>query len=109
MASPSIRRASVCEHWAMTSGEWSGRRAQVALERVRAKGMRNAEPCCLCMQPIDYTLRLPDPMSCSVQHLKSRATHPHLTWDSLNWGPAHLVCNQRAGTGDALDIGDVSW
>ena len=88
---------------------WGGRRATEALAYVKAMGSRNHTPCCLCHMPIDYTLtkrgRLPDPMSCSVQHLKSRASHPELTWVRSNWAPAHLICNQRQGKNEEPDLG----
>lgn len=73
--------------------EWGGRRAQRALEQVRAWGEARGIPCCICGQPIDYRLRKPDPRSCSVQHVKPRRSFPHLTWDPRNWAPAHLLCN----------------
>lgn len=88
---------------------WGGRRSQKALEQMKARGKRNSTPCVICLTPIDYGLEYPDPQSCSVQHLKSRHHHPELTWDPLNWAPAHLCCNQSAGTGDSLDIGPSAW
>lgn len=79
--------------------EWGGDRAQAALRRVRADGARHNKPCCLCDQPIDYTLRYPHPMSCTVQHVKARSLHPELTWDPTNWSPCHARCNSAAGNG----------
>ncbi len=74
---------------------WEGRRRADALRRVRADGARHRKPCVLCGKPIDYSLRYPHPQSCTVEHLKPRATHPELTWDPGNHAPAHLVCNQK--------------
>lgn len=88
--------------------EWSGRRAQAALEKVRARGRRLGLPCTLCHEPINYDLPSRDPRGCSVQHVKSRNLYPHLTWDPHNWLPAHLVCNQRAGDGQTFDLGVTS-
>ena len=75
---------------------WGGRRARAALARVKARGARNQTPCCLCEAPIDYRLDYPDPWSCSVEHVKARATYPELTWDPANHAPAHLQCNISA-------------
>lgn len=85
---------------------WGGRRAVAALDWVRAKGRRENLPCCICRQPIDYSLR-GDPEACSVQHIKSRNLYPELTWVRSNWGPAHLRCNTAAGDGSRalLDLG----
>ena len=80
--------------------EWGGRRAQAALEQVRANGHRNRTPCCICLQPINYKLRKPDPGACTVQHIKSRKRFPELTWDPANWAPAHATCNYAEGTGE---------
>lgn len=93
---------------------WAGRRAQDALTRVKANGRANRTPCALCTQRIDYSLTYPHPMSCSVQHIKSRHHWPELTWDPTNHAPAHLTCNQQAGaghnprTGVAADLGVTS-
>lgn len=44
----------------------------------------------------------------SVQHVKPRSTHPHLTWDPTNWKPAHLRCNQGQGTKTIDELGMTS-
>ena len=99
---------------------WAGRRATDALRRVRADGARHNKPCILCQGEIDYTLKYPHPMSCSVEHVKPRAFHPELTWDFANMAPCHLQCNKRAargvdrsagggqGAADQPDLGVVS-
>lgn len=88
---------------------WGGRRAQEALARVKAEGRRRRSPCCICQQPIDYSLPSTDPWGCTVQHIRSRKQFPHLTWAPTNWGPAHRDCNTSAGAGDNLDdLGAVS-
>lgn len=92
---------------------WAGRRKVEALKRVKALGRarRPPSPCCICEQPINYALEYPHPQSCSVQHLKSRATHPHLTWEPSNWAPAHLDCNKAAGAREVTGLGvtSVEW
>ncbi|NWN89198.1 MAG: HNH endonuclease [Micrococcaceae bacterium] len=87
---------------------WSGRRATKALEHIKATGRRNNTPCCICNQPIDYNLPSTDPNGCSLQHLKSRALYPQLTWDPANWAPAHLHCNQTEGKEATVGIGTTS-
>lgn len=89
---------------------WGGRRAAKALERVRATGRRHNLPCVICDGPIDYALRWPHTMSCSVQHIRPRSSHPELTWTPSNWAPAHLTCNSAAGDGtaDPYDLGPTS-
>ena len=88
--------------------EWSGARAQKALAQVRAFGKANALPCCICEQPIDYDLRKPAKQACSVQHVKSRKTHPHLTWEPSNYAPCHADCNSSQGSEQASGLGLVS-
>lgn len=88
---------------------WGGRKAQAALRLVKADGRRHHRPCILCGEPIDYDLEYPHPRSCSVQHIKSRYHYPELTWDRTNWSACHLQCNQQAGTGESLDLGETAW
>ena len=66
-------------------------------------------PCCICGQPIDYTLKHPDPGSFSVQHLKDWHNHPELREEPTNLDSAHLGCNSSEGTsGPKPPIGDTS-
>lgn len=88
--------------------EWSGRRAQDALERVRAYGQAHNVPCVICGLPIDYSLRKPHKQACTVQHTKSRELYPHLTWDPSNWAPAHADCNSGERAADRAGLGVVS-
>ena len=84
------------------------RRFRLLAANVRAR----RRPCCLCGQPIDYTLDWPDPGSFSVQHIKSWKTHPHLRFDPANLDAAHLSCNgaeQGRGTGPALGSTSRRW
>ena len=72
--------------------------------------MLHSLACYICCGPIDYALTYPHPMSCSVQHIKSRHHYPELTWDPTNWAPAHLTCNKEAGDGtsDPYNLGITS-
>lgn len=87
---------------------WAGRRRVEALERVKADGRRTNAPCVICRLPINYSLEYPNPMSCSVQHLKSRSSHPHLTWVPSNWAPSHLECNTSLGNREWQGLGVMS-
>jgi hypothetical protein len=67
--------------------------------RLVANLKMQRRPCCRCRQPIDYTLRWPDPQSFSTDHYPhSLSSHPHLAEDPANLDAAHLVCNQSAGS-----------
>lgn len=55
-----------------------------------------------CGQLIDLTLRHPDPMSATVNHIIPVSGLPWddpLCYDQANLEPMHLVCNQRLGDG----------
>lgn len=73
-----------------------GRRHNEASARLRTEH----RPCWLCGQPIDYTLTWPDPASFSLDHIKSRATHPLLEHEPTNHAAAHLSCNSSRQTND---------
>lgn len=68
-------------------------RQAIAAVRRRAAG---GEPCILCGKPIDVTLKYPDPMSCTLQHIKQLANGGSLL-DPSNHAPSHSVCNSRDG------------
>jgi len=65
--------------------------------QLRANLRLQRRPCCICHQPIDYTLDYPDPDSFSVEHVHDWATHPHLREDPTNLDAAHLRCNTTQG------------
>ncbi len=93
----------------MSIPTWGGRRAVAALNQVKAEGRRKRTPCCLCHQPIDYSIPSTDPRGCTVQHIQSRKLFPQLTWSPSNWAPAHKGCNESAGDGrEASDEGVTS-
>jgi len=72
---------------------------------VRAK----RRPCCLCGQPIDYTLDRGHPQSFTVEHIQPISTHPHLAEDPSNMDAAHRSCNSSRGNGPRkTDLGVTS-
>lgn len=68
--------------------------------RLRADAAAARRPCWLCGQPIDYTLRKPDPACFSLDHVKPISTHPQLEHDPTNHAPAHLGCNSSRSARD---------
>lgn len=76
--------------------------------KLHAEQKAKRRPCCICSQPIDYSLRWPDPGSFSVQHIKDWDTHPELREDPANLDSAHLSCNSSAGKHGKPTIGDTS-
>ena len=79
-------------------------------ERLKAEVRARRAGCCRCGQPIDYSLRYPDPASFSVDHYPyPLATHPHLAEEPTNLAGAHLRCNKGAGDRGVLpDVGATS-
>lgn len=53
--------------------------------------------CCICGQPIDYTLDPKEPGSFTVEHLYPLSTHPHLAEDPANLDASHRGCNSQRG------------
>ena len=76
--------------------------------RLKAEVRARRRPCCLCGQPIDYSLPHPDPGSFSVQHLKDWHRYPELREDPTNLDAAHLGCNSSAGQDGKPTLGDAS-
>lgn len=60
-------------------------------DRHRAIIAKGQPPCAICGQPIDYTLRHPDPRSYVVDHVQPLAKGGTDTLD--NKQPAHRDCN----------------
>lgn len=56
---------------------------------------RDGSVCSICEEPVDLTLRRPDPMSPSVDHYVPRARGG--TDIEANLRLAHIVCNVRKG------------
>lgn len=94
------------------AGPNSGRRGR-NWNRLKANLRAQHRPCCICGQPIDYTLRWPDPQCFTVQHIKPWSTHPHLREDPANLDAAHLSCNTSLSDRDQstaqLDNVSESW
>lgn len=87
---------------------WGGRRRQRFAKQLATQQL----PCCICGQPIDYTLTYPDPDSFSVEHRVPKAIRPDLTLDPANMGAAHLKCNQSRGKHDykpSLGTTSTEW
>lgn len=78
----------------------SAGRTSRRFRKLAANLRARRRPCCLCSQPIDYTLSWPHPQSFSVQHLKSWRDHPHLREDPGNLDACHLGCNASEGNRD---------
>lgn len=68
----------------------SSRRYRKLVANLRAQ----RRPCCICGDPIDYSLEYPHKRSFSAQHKKAFSTHPHLREDPANLDAAHLDCNR---------------
>lgn len=82
-------------------------------KRLAANLRAQRRPCCICRQPIDYSLQWPHPDSFSVEHILPWSTHPHLREDPSNLDAAHYSCNSSKGDGVRStrltgQLGDVS-
>lgn len=62
----------------------------------RAILKKTATICALCGMPIDKSLRFPDPMSVSIDHIIPVALGGKSTLDNLQ--ATHLICNKAKGT-----------
>lgn len=90
------------------AGPNAGRRGK-RWQRLKANQRAKRLPCCICKQPIDYSLHHPDPRSFSVQHIHDWKGHPELREDPSNLDSAHLGCNSSEGTnGPKPEIGATS-
>jgi len=82
--------------------------------RQHAKNHHNpngpkGEPCWICGQPIDYTLKFPHPQSWSLDHAIPIKHNPRLMLEPNNFRSAHLHCNNNRGTDTpAADLGQPS-
>ena len=68
-------------------------------DQHRAAIRRSKPPCAICEQPIDYTLKSPDPMSFEVDHVvpldSGRTPDERAALDVLaNKQATHRVCNR---------------
>jgi 5-methylcytosine-specific restriction endonuclease McrA len=67
-------------------------RSTTTRDRDRAAIKRTKPPCGICQQPIDYTLKSPDPMSFEVDHVIALANGGADTLD--NKQASHRKCNR---------------
>lgn len=56
---------------------------------------KTAQVCALCGMPIDKTLKYPNPMSISIDHIIPVALGGQSTLDNLQ--ATHLICNKEKG------------
>lgn len=68
-----------------------------------AQRVRAGEPCALCGQPIDLSLRYPAPMSFVVDHILPTAHGGSDHYDQLQ--PAHARCNRQRSDVPAANVG----
>lgn len=70
--------------------------------RMRERVLKASQICAYCGEAIDMTLKWPDPMSASVDHIipvsQLPANSPLLT-SAKNGRSMHLGCNSRRGNG----------
>lgn len=69
-------------------------RSTTIRDRDRARFRRSQAPCAICGQPIDYTIKSPDPMSFEVDHIKPIDRFPELANDPNNKAATHRACNR---------------
>jgi 5-methylcytosine-specific restriction endonuclease McrA len=68
-------------------------RSTTIRDRDRAAIARSKPPCALCAEPIDYTIKSPDPMSFEVDHILALDNGGTDTLD--NKQPTHRKCNRE--------------
>ena len=79
----------------------SGGAHQVAFRSNRKIIFATQEYCALCGKPVDFSLKFPDPMSPTVDHIVpiAKGGHPSAL---ENLQLAHLACNRRKGQNFAV-------
>ena len=70
---------------------------QTAYEKNRRLIIAGAEVCALCGLPLDKSLRFPNPMSVTADHIVPIAKGGHPS-DLDNLQAVHLICNQVKGS-----------
>lgn len=72
-------------------------------KKNRRRVLEESDVCALCGKPIDRSLRFPDPMSATVDHIIPiiKGGHPS---DPANLQAAHLICNQMKGAKLTIEI-----
>lgn len=74
-------------------------------KKIAAAQRAKKLPCFLCGQPIDYSLKWPDPRSFSADHLQPWSRYPELRYDPGNVVSTHLQCNQVKGDSEHFSAG----
>lgn len=66
---------------------------KAAYKKNRRRVLEESDVCAICGMPIDRSLRFPNPMSATVDHIIPiiKGGHPS---DPANLQAAHLICNQ---------------
>lgn len=62
---------------------------------------RDGWVCQICMQPVDESVKWPDPMSPSLDHVTPLSKGGHHVWENV--ALAHLECNVRKGDRVSVD------
>lgn len=78
-------------------------RSTTVRDRDRAVIRRTKPPCGICLEPIDYTLRSPNPMSFEVDHIIAIDNGGADTLD--NKQASHRQCNRAKWNKLASDFG----
>lgn len=70
---------------------------RVPFEKARRKIIMTQDVCAICGRIVDKSIKAPDPMSPSVDHIIpiARGGHPS---DPANLQLTHRICNSRKGT-----------
>lgn len=67
---------------------------------LRRRVLAEEDRCGICGQPVDKTLRVPDPMSPTLDHIRPVSFDGAL-YDRSNARLAHFRCNSRRGNGSS--------
>lgn len=84
-------------------------------DRHRTVLRRGEPPCALCLKPIDYALKYPNPWCYVVDHILPVIKFPELEHDITNKQPAHNTCNREkwdkleAETGSRTFVTSRTW
>lgn len=62
-------------------------------EQFRTRCMAARTPCHFCGNPIDWSLRHPDPGSFEVHHTQAVALYPQYELETSLWACSHKICN----------------
>jgi hypothetical protein len=76
-------------------------RKQRAAFKAKHRVLNSA--CHICngeLGPIDYDAQPQTSKAFELDHIKPKATHPHLFYDEANWAPSHCGCNRSRQAGE---------